>query len=254
MTRIALTIAGSDGSGGAGIQADLKTFHTHGVHGLSVITSVTAQNSRGIVKAFDLPPAFVEAQLEALFADFKIIAVKTGMLSTAAIINAVFNVLKRQNARKLVVDPAMISKSGFRLLKRDATQQLKKTLLPLALLVTPNVPEAEVLSGVKIDSPKAMREAALETHKLGPMVLIKGGHAKFQPGIDLFYDGKRFHEIKGKYFANKTPHGTGCVYSAAVTALLAQGTPLLEAILEAKTFLEKSMRDLKNVGKGFPFL
>lgn len=265
---IALTIAGSDSSGGAGIQADLKTFQTFGVHGLSVITSVTAQNSRGIVKAFDLPPAVVEAQLEALFSDFKIDAIKTGMLSNSKIIETISRVLDRKKVKNLIIDPMILSKSDFPLLKVTALQTLKKKLLPLALLVTPNLPEAEVLSGITIGArpaqnrgaDSALMEAAKRIGEFGPFVLIKGGHLKkgidrIPPGTDLFFDGRSFRKIRGKYVESARPaHGTGCVYSAAIAANLAKGIPLLEATEEAKKFVSKSIRGAVSLSGGYPFL
>lgn len=251
---IALTIAGSDSSGGAGIQADLKTFQVFGVHGVSVITSVTAQNSIRLIDSFDLPPELISKQVRALFDDFRINAIKTGMLSNSKIIAAISNVLAQKKVPHLVVDPVMISKSGFKLLQSNALKALKEKLLPIAHLVTPNVDEAEILSGMKINSIETMKEAAKKIHQFGPRVLIKGGHAAFQKACDLFWDGNSFHLFRGHPIRKKTPHGTGCVFSAAIAAELALGKTLPESIAEAKKFIERAIRDSVPLGKGNPLL
>lgn len=247
---LALTIAGSDPSGGAGIQADLKTFQAHYVYGLSVITSVTAQNSVNVVEAYDLSPRIIAAQLETLFEDFRVEAVKTGMLANAEIIETVAEILLRHKAKNLVVDPVMVSTSGFPLLKPDAVKTLKQTLLPKALLVTPNLDEAEILSEMKIDSPETMGEAAKKIGAFTPYVLIKGGHAMFQKGDDLLWDGKEFTLIQGTEQPHLNPHGTGCVYSAAIAANLAQGNTLKQAILSAKNYLQERIEHSMALGQG----
>lgn len=251
MIRQALTIAGSDSGGGAGIQADLKTFHAHGVFGASVVTAITAQNTVAVTKAYDLPLDIIEAQLDAVFDDFDIAAAKTGMLSSAGIVEIVVGALRRRGFDKLVVDPVMISKSGYKLLKDDAIESVKKRLLPLALVVTPNLHEAELLSGLKIDSADKMREAALTIHGFGPRnVLVKGGHAGFDEATDLLFDGNRFHSFQSDFIHTKNTHGTGCTFSAAITARLALGEPLVTAVHKAKTYITRAIRHSLAIGKG----
>jgi hydroxymethylpyrimidine/phosphomethylpyrimidine kinase len=247
----ALTIAGSDSSGGAGIQADLKTFHAHGVFGASVVTAITAQNTVAVERAFDLPLDLIEAQLDAVFDDLDIAAAKTGMLSSKGIVETVANALRRRKFEKLVVDPVMISKSGYTLLRDDAIESVTKNLLPLALVVTPNIHEAELLSSVKIDSLETMKEAALTIHAFGPRnVLVKGGHAGFDEATDVLFDGTRFHSFKSDFIDTKNTHGTGCTFSAAITARLALGEPLVTAVNKAKTYITRAIRHSLAIGKG----
>jgi len=247
----ALTIAGSDSGGGAGIQADLKTFHAHGVFGASVVTAITAQNTVAVTKAFDLPLDLIEAQLDAVFDDFDFAAAKTGMLSSKAIVETVAGALRRRGFDKLVVDPVMISKSGYKLLKDDAIDSVKNSLLPLALVVTPNIHEAELLSGLKIDSTDRMRDAAMTIHGFGPRnVLVKGGHAAFDEATDLLYDGNRFHSFQSDFIHTRNTHGTGCTFSAAIAARLALGEPLVTAVHKAKTYITRAIRHSLAIGKG----
>lgn len=251
MIKQALTIAGSDSGGGAGIQADLKTFHAHGVFGTSVVTAITAQNTVAVKRAFDLPLDLIEAQLDAVFDDFDIAAAKTGMLSSPAIVETVAAAIAGRGFAALVVDPVMISKSGYKLLKDEAIESLKQKLLPLALVVTPNVYEAELLSGVRIDSAETMREAARRIHDAGPRnVLVKGGHAAFDQATDVLFDGREFHTFASAFVQTKNTHGTGCTYSAAITARLALGEPLLTAVEHAKIYITKAIAHALPIGRG----
>lgn len=251
MITQALTIAGSDSGGGAGIQADLKTFHAHGVFGASVVTAITAQNTVAVKRAFDLPLDLIEAQLDAVFDDLDIKAAKTGMLSSSGIVETVAAALRKREFSTLVVDPVMISKSGYRLLKDEAIESLRTRLLPLALVVTPNVYEAELLSGVRIDSSEKMREAARRIHDSGPRsVLVKGGHADFDRATDVLFDGREFHTFASAFVQTKNTHGTGCTYSAAIAARLALGEPLLTAVEHAKIYITKAIAHSLPIGRG----
>ncbi len=247
----ALTIAGSDSGGGAGIQADLKTFAAMGVFGTSAITSVTAQNTVGIQGVYDLPPEFVGRQIDSVMEDINIDAAKTGMLSNAAIIEVVAAKVKAHAIRRMVVDPVMVAKGGASLLQSDAVKALIERLLPLALVVTPNVPEAEVLWGQRIAGLAEMRQAARWIHGLGPRyVVLKGGHLHGR-AIDLVYDGSCFTELDAERIDTLHTHGTGCVFSAAITAELAKGSPVPEAIATAKRFITAAIRYGFALGKGF---
>jgi hydroxymethylpyrimidine/phosphomethylpyrimidine kinase len=247
----ALTIAGSDSGGGAGIQADLKTFHAHGVFGASVLTAITAQNTVTVIRAYDLPIDLIEAQIDAVFDDLDIAAAKTGMLSSSRIVETVAAALRRRAFERLVVDPVMISKGGYKLLEDDAVESLKRWLLPLALIVTPNVHEAELLSGVRIDSAEKMREAARCIHGLGPRnVLVKGGHADFDRATDVLFDGRDFQSFTSAFIQTKNTHGTGCTYSAAITARLALGEPMVAAVEHAKIYIAKAIAHGLPIGRG----
>ena len=247
----ALTVAGSDSGGGAGIQADLKTFGALGVFGTSAITAVTAQNTVGVRRIQEIDPDVVAAQIDAVAEDIGMDAVKTGMLASNAIIEAVAAAFRRHRVPNLVVDPVMISKSGARLLKEDALTTLKTKLLPLAEIVTPNIPEAEVLSGRAIADAEALRDAAKRIADLGARrVVIKGGHAEGPNVVDLYFDGERFEEFKAERIATRSTHGTGCTYSAAIAAYLAHGLPPLEAVARAKEFLVAALRSAPEIGKG----
>jgi hydroxymethylpyrimidine/phosphomethylpyrimidine kinase len=245
----ALTIAGSDSGGGAGVQADLKTFAALGVHGLCAITAVTAQNTRGVEAVFDLPPEFVTKQLDAVMRDFDVEWAKTGMLSNAEIIQAVGAGIKRHGLRA-VIDPVMASTTGAPLLQERAFESLLK-LLSSAELVTPNVPEAEKISGLKIRSRADMKGAARKISELGPMaVLIKGGHLRGREIVDLLYAEGKFTEFKGPRVLSEPTHGTGCSFSAAITAELAKGTSMREAIGSARNFVARAIEGRLEVGKG----
>ncbi len=247
---IALTIAGSDSGGGAGLQADLKTFASLGVFGTSVITSVTAQNTVEVVDSCPLYPEEVESQLEAIFDDFKVNAVKTGMLAEKEIVSVVARKLKENRVKNLVVDPVLAAKSGARLLSNDGAETMIKKLFPLAMIITPNLPEAEALSGVKIKSDSDYRQAAEKLLDLGPRsVVIKGGHRKADAN-DFFFDGKRAVWLSAKRAKADSVHGTGCIFSAAISAQLAKGKPLLAAVRAAKSFINGLLRKSFKPGRG----
>ncbi len=246
----ALTIAGSDSGGGAGIQADLKTFSAFRVFGMSVVTAITAQNSVGVQGVHNVPPEFVSMQLDSVLSDFGTDAAKCGMLSTAAIIRVVAAKLREYRVEKLVVDPVMIAKSGDALLERDAREALIAEVLPLALVVTPNLHEASALGGIPIGSREDMEEAARKIGKLGPRhVLVKGGHLKGE-AVDILFDGREFTAFSVPRIESANTHGTGCTFSAAIAAGLAQGRPLTEAVREAKAYVTRAIREGFSAGRG----
>ena len=246
-----LTIAGSDPSGGAGIQADIKTISAHELFATSVITSITAQNSKGVQATFDLSPEEVEAQLKAVLEDAKPAAVKTGMLGNEVLVECIARRLKRARIRNLVVDPIIQSSSRKTLLSKKGVTALKEKLLPLALLVTPNLPEAKALSGVRITRPQDRLKAAKAILKTGVRsVLIKGGHAK-NNADDFFYDGKRVEIFKGERIGQGDWHGTGCVLSAAIASGLALGLSLTAAIQKAKGWVTAGIAAGVGTGNGF---
>ncbi len=246
-----LTIAGSDSGGGAGIQADIKAMSANGVFAMSVITAITAQNTEEVTDVFELPASIIEAQIDAVFDDFEVAAVKTGMLSSAEIVTIVARMLRPQNVFNLVVDPVMASKSGHPLLKLDAMDALKRELIPMALVITPNVPEAEQLSGLPIKSLADARQAAKVIHKLGcKNVLIKGGHLMTERATDVLYDGKFFNIFKGEFIDTPHTHGTGCTFASAIAAQLARGKPLPDAVHTAKAYLTEAIRHSLAIGHG----
>jgi hydroxymethylpyrimidine/phosphomethylpyrimidine kinase len=255
----ALTIAGSDSGGGAGIQADLKTFSAFRVFGMSVLTAVTAQNSLGVQGVENLPPAFVALQLASVLSDFGADAAKCGMLSTAPIIEKVAEALAERPVEKLVVDPVMVAtvaggggigKSGDVLLQPDARRALIERILPLALVVTPNLPEAEVLAGVPVTDRSDMEEAARRIHALGPRyVLVKGGHLKGD-AVDLLWNGKAFTTFSAPRIDSGNTHGTGCTLSAAIAAGLARGQAIGDAIRDAKAYVTRAIREGFAAGHG----
>jgi hydroxymethylpyrimidine/phosphomethylpyrimidine kinase len=248
--KVVLTIAGSDSGGGAGIQADLRTFAAHGVHGTSAITAVTAQNSVAVLDWVALDPRMVVAQMEAVASDMPVAAAKTGMLATAAIVSAVAAAIERLRLPLVVVDPVMVAKSGDRLLDRDAETAYRERLLPLATVVTPNLPEAESLLGRPVRTLTEMREAARALRAMGPRaVVVKGGHLEGD-AVDVFWDGERMEDLSAPRIATKNTHGTGCTYSAAIAARLALGDPLLEAVRGAKAYLTEAIRRSYSVGRG----
>jgi hydroxymethylpyrimidine/phosphomethylpyrimidine kinase len=248
----ALTIAGSDSGGGAGIQADLKTFGALGVFGTTAITAVTAQNTLAVTRIQEIDPQMVAAQIDAVAQDVGIDAAKTGMLANSAIIEVVASAVKRHRIPNLVVDPVMVSKSGVRLLREDAVLALKSHLLPLAEIITPNLPEAQTLTGQPIPDAEAMREAARRIHALGPRrVVIKGGHADSPNVVDLYFDGNDFQELKAERIQTRSTHGTGCTFAAAIAAYLAHGLPPLDAVARAKEFVTAALRAAPGIGKGF---
>ncbi len=243
--KTALTIAGVDSGGGAGIAADLKTFAALGVHGTCVITSVTAQNTRGVLNSFDIPIAFIEGQFDAVASDIRINCVKTGMLSSPDIVRTVAKLIKKQKL-PLVIDPVIAAEAGGELLKDEAVEVLIEELLPLAVVVTPNVSEAERLSGLKIRNINDAEKAAKKIHESGVgAVIVTGGHLE---GTDVFYDGD-YTYIEGTLLKGGT-HGSGCTHSAALTAELAKGTPLIEAAKRAKKFVERAILAGVKIGGG----
>jgi hydroxymethylpyrimidine/phosphomethylpyrimidine kinase len=249
--KVALTIAGSDSGGGAGLQADLKTFAAFGVYGTSAVTAVTAQNTLGVTAVQEITPAVVTAQIDAVAVDFPVASVKTGMLATAPIVLAVASALERLRLPHLVVDPVMVSKSGAVLLRPEAIEALRMRLLPLAEMATPNLPEAERISGVAITSDATAREAARRIAAHGARtVLIKGGHAQGTESIDLFHDGRIFESFRGPRLETRHTHGTGCTLSAAIAALLALGSSPLEAAFRAKAWLVDAIRAAPGLGGG----
>ena len=246
----AMTIAGSDSGGGAGIQADLKTFSAFRVFGMSVLTAITAQNSVGVQGVENLPPEFVAKQLESVLSDFGTDAAKCGMLSTAGIIQAVAAKLREHRVEKLVVDPVMIAKSGDPLLERDAQEALIAEVLPLALVVTPNLHEAGALGGMPVGTREEMEEAARKIHKLGPRhVLVKGGHLKGE-AVDVLFNGREFTTFSAPRIDSPNTHGTGCTFSAAIAAGLAKGRPLEDAVRDAKAYVTRAIREGFRAGRG----
>lgn len=239
MTAVALTIAGSDPSGGAGVQADLKTFAALGVYGASVLTALTAQNTRGVSAIHDVPPAFIAAQLDAVFADLDIRAVKIGMLSRSAVIDTVAASLDSHRAKNIVLDPVMVATSGDALLVPAAVNALRQKLIPKALVVTPNLPEAAALVGANLArNEREMEIQAREILGLGAKhVLIKGGHGEGDESVDLLVSLKEVQRFAAKRIATKNTHGTGCTLSSAIAAGLAKGLPLGEAVRAAKEYV-----------------
>jgi hydroxymethylpyrimidine/phosphomethylpyrimidine kinase len=247
----ALTVAGSDSGGGAGIQADLKTFAALGVYGASVITAITAQNTVGVRAIHEVPAEVVAAQIDAVLEDIGADAAKTGMLSSAEIIDVVADRLRAHRVRNLVVDPVMVAKSGDRLLREDAVTALREVLLPLAVVVTPNAPEATVLSGVEVVDAASAREAARRIADLGPrVVVVKGGHLEGERSDDLVWDGARFDVLSGPRVATRHTHGTGCTFSAAIAAGLARGLAPLDAAREARAYLQGAIEHAEPLGAG----
>jgi len=248
---IALTIAGSDSGGGAGIQADLKTFRAHGVFGTSAITCITAQNPDRISAVQTVGPRVVREQMDRVFEAFRIGGAKTGMLYDAAIIKTVAHGFARRKFSRLVVDPVMVATSGAMLLKKDAIAALTGKLFPQAALVTPNLAEAEVLAHCSIRTLDEVRVAArLLAEKYGVPFLVKGGHLRgAKQAVDVLFDGKRFHEYRASMVPNVKTHGTGCTFSAAIAANLALGHSLTGSIARAKRFVTKAIREAVTVGK-----
>ena len=247
---IALTIAGSDSGGGAGIQADLKTFAALGVHGASAITAITAQNTVGVTDIFELPPRIVTAQIDAVASDLRIEAAKTGMLASAEIIEAVAAAIQKHGIDLLVVDPVMVAKGGAHLLRDDAVGALRSRLLPLAAVITPNIPEAEVLLGRSIATLDQRREAAVDLLALGPRaVVVKGGHSEGD-AIDVFWDGKELVELIATRIDTRNTHGSGCTFSAAIAARLAAGRQPIDAVRDAKQFITSAIEFGLEIGQG----
>jgi hydroxymethylpyrimidine/phosphomethylpyrimidine kinase len=249
---VALTIAGSDSGGGAGIQADLKTFAAHGVYGASVVTAVTAQNTLSVLGVEEISPELVGMQIDAVATDIGVDAAKTGMLASRRIIQAVARKLEEHGIEKVVVDPVMVSKSGARLLAADAVEALARDLLPRALVVTPNLPEAEALTGFSLDGEARRRRAAERLVEMGAKAaLIKGGHGESEESIDLLFSDGRFREYRAKRVRTTSTHGTGCTFSAAIAAGLARGEPLEAAVESAKRYVTAALAAAVPLGRGF---
>lgn len=248
---VALTIAGSDSGGGAGIQADLKTFAALDVHGTSAVTCITAQNPRHVLAIQACQPEIVRGQIEAVMEELPPAAVKTGMLYSAEIIRVVVESCKKNRPLALVVDPVMISTSGSRLLKSSAINLLKNALLPLATLVTPNLDEAIILAGRDLKSPEDLRWAAKTIHeRFGCAALIKGGHLRnSREAVDIFFDGKNELMLTAPFVKGVHTHGTGCTYSAAITGFLARGHELPDAVARAKEFISQAIAQSLSTGK-----
>jgi hydroxymethylpyrimidine/phosphomethylpyrimidine kinase len=249
--RVALTIAGSDSGGGAGIQADLKTFAAHGVYGTSAITAVTAQNTEAVLAWQALPPALIRAQIEAVVTDIGVHAVKTGMLATADVVRVVASAIDDLRLPYVVVDPVMVAKGGHRLIEPEAERALREDLLPRAYLVTPNVPEAEVLIGMPVRTEEDLPEAAQQILAMGPKaVLIKGGHLEGEESVDLVCSLAETFLVRGPRIASRSTHGTGCTLASAIAANLALGADLRTAIERAREYLEGALRHAPGLGRG----
>jgi hydroxymethylpyrimidine/phosphomethylpyrimidine kinase len=249
MKRI-LTIAASDSGGGAGIQADIKTISLLGGFGMSAITALTAQNTTGVKKIHKVPVNFIAKQIDSVITDIGVDAVKTGMLVDAKVIEVVSRKLLTHKIQKVIVDPVMLAKDGAALLTRDAHASLKRKIIPLAFLVTPNLYEASVLSGRKIEKVSQMKEASKKIHQMGAQnVLVKGGHLRGKP-VDILYDGKEFHEFEAERIKTTRTHGTGCTFSAAIATETAKGLPLIQAVKNAKDFITTAIRFSLALGKG----
>jgi len=248
--RRAMTIAGSDSGGGAGIQADLKTFAALGVYGTSAITAVTAQNTLGVSAVFELPAELVASQIDAIMTDIGTDSVKTGMLSSSAIIKVVAEKMREHSLTNLVVDPVMVAKGGDRLLQEEAVEALQRDLLPLAMVATPNIPEAEVLTGREIHSLEDARRAAREVVGMGAKsVVVKGGHLE-GPAVDTFYDGHEFSELSAARIDSSSTHGTGCTFASAMAASLAKGLSLEWAFRTAKEYVTQAILSSFPLGRG----
>ena len=248
--KTALTIAGSDSGGGAGIQADLKTMTMNGVFGMSAITALTAQNTTGVSGIMEVTPEFLEQQLDAVFTDIYPDAVKTGMVSSTELIMVIARKLKQYDAKNIVVDPVMVATSGAKLISDDAIDSLKEYLLPLATVITPNIPEAEVLSGRSITSEEDMVAAAKEIYeRFGCAVLCKGGH-QINDANDLLYNENGPQWFYGKRINNPNTHGTGCTLSSAIASNLAKGENTEEAVKEAKDYISGALAAMLDLGKG----
>ncbi len=246
----ALTIAGSDPSGGAGIQADIKTMTAHGVYAMSAIVALTAQNTTGVTAILEATPDFLAQQLDCIFTDIFPDAVKTGMVSSVPLIEVIADRLAAYRARNIVVDPVMVATSGARLLSADAVEALEQRLLPLAALLTPNVPEAEVLSGLEIRDAAGMERAARAiSERYGCAVLCKGGH-QIQDADDFLWSGGAGRWFRGRRIDNPNTHGTGCTLSSAIASDLAKGFPLEEAVARAKDYLSGALAAMLDLGRG----
>lgn len=248
----ALTIAGSDSGGGAGIQADLKTFQERGVFGMSAITALTAQNTLGVHGVYPQSLEAIEAQIDAVLSDIGADAVKTGMLFSAEIIKLVASKIKQYDVQNVVVDPVMIAKGGASLLQEEAVQALIEHLLPLATVITPNLPEAlKILNIAEMKTIDEMKDAAVQLHQLGPKyVVLKGGHLQEGNATDILYDGKEFTLFENERIETKHTHGTGCTFAAAIASELAKGEPIVQAVQTAKNYIQAAIKHALAIGGG----
>lgn len=249
---IALTIAGSDSGGGAGIQADIKSMEANGVFAMSALTAITAQNSEAVTMSFNLPGQLIAAQIDAVASDFELAAAKTGMLSSSMIIETVAAKIDEHGLTPLVVDPVMISKSGFKLLEDDAIDTLCAQLIPLATVVTPNAHEAAILADQPVETVEDAKAAAEAIYAMGPAaVVVKGGHLDDDATVvDVFFDGDRFSVLSAPRIDTRNTHGTGCTYASAIAAQLAHGHDLAEAIERAKQYVTEAIRQALPFGSG----
>ena len=246
-----LTIAGSDSGGGAGIEADLKTFTALGVYGMAAVTSITAQDSNGVYDIHDIPFDTVAKQISVVAVDFDVDVAKTGMLSNKSIIHAVVGSIRENLIETLIVDPVMLATSGDTLLAEDAQETLIEELLPLAFIVTPNIPEAEAMANMYIKSEQDLWIAAKKIHSIGPQyVLIKGGHLDTDKATDFLFDGEDRQTFSSPMIDTKNTHGTGCTYSAAIAAFIAKGLPVTEAVQQAKDYLTGAIQNSFDIGSG----
>lgn len=245
-----LTIAGSDSSGGAGIQADLKTFSAHGVFGMSVIAAVTAQNTQKVIDVQNISPDIIGKQIDAIFEDIEVDAVKIGMISEIEGIKEVAGKLRKYKPQNLVLDPVMVSKSGYALMNPEAVGTLIKELIPLVTVVTPNIPEAEIIAGIKIKNLGDMERASKIIYNIGPKnVLLKGGHL-IGDAVDVLYDGKSFIYLENERINTKNTHGTGCTLSSAIASNLALGMDIREAVKKAKQYITTAIQHSLSIGCG----
>lgn len=248
--KAVLTIAGSDSGGGAGIQADIKTMTMNGVYAMSAVTALTAQNTLGVSGVLEIPPGFLAEQIDAVFSDIRPDAVKTGMVSSSQLIEVIAGKLSEYEAKNVVVDPVMISTSGSRLMQEEALESLKDMLLPLADVVTPNIPEAEVLAKVSIKNRIDMERAAVNIgERYGCAVVCKGGHS-ISDADDFLYDGERMIWFRGERINNSNTHGTGCTFSSAIASNLAKGFGLEESIERAKAYISGALASMLDLGRG----
>lgn len=249
---VALTIAGSDSGGGAGIQADIKAMEANGVFATSALAAITAQNTETVKESRDLPPSLVAAQIDAVAEDMNVEAAKTGMLSSPEIIETVADRVERHDLRPFVVDPVMISKTGFKLLQDDAIDTLKTSLLPLATIITPNVHEATHLTGIEIDTVDALERAAVKLYEHGPeSVLVKGGHlSDGEKAVDVLVDGSDVHQFSASRIDTPHTHGTGCTYASSIAANLARGYELRAAVTRAKQYVTGAIKHALDLGNG----
>ncbi len=246
----ALTIAGSDSGGGAGIQADLKSFAAMGVYGTSVLTAITAQNTLSVTGVHEIPSEMIAAQIRSVLTDIGADAVKTGMLSSSSIIETVVDEMDYFQVGRLVVDPVMVAKSGDSLLREEAVDALRLKLLPKATVVTPNIPEAEVLTGISIASLEEVRRAAAQIVDMGARsVVVKGGHLE-GPAVDTFYDGREYRELYAERIDTRNTHGTGCTFASSIAAGLAKGMDVGDAVAAAKEYVTGAIRQSFEIGRG----